>query len=182
MKKSFLTFVRISVLVACLMGGVYLCLNVSFSTRPSHYARHEALATIRLSLNATSNTPSKESAGYSGTTTIPPEKQEQRQIIFIKVHKAASSTVQNILLRFSLARDLNILLPIHPRDHINDFGSSIDPNRILPHPTGGLFDILCDHVIFNEDVIAPYFPTFTVRIAIVREPLQQMLSALAYFS
>ena len=111
-----------------------------------------------------------------------PAGREQRQVIFIKVHKAASSTVQNILLRFSLARDLNILLPLDPRDHLNDFGSEINPNKIIPHPTGGLFDILCDHIIFNENTIAPYFPDFAVRVAIVRDPLQQMLSALAYFT
>ncbi|RUS74185.1 hypothetical protein EGW08_018053, partial [Elysia chlorotica] len=105
---------------------------------------------------------------------------EVRQIVFAKVHKAASSTLQNILLRFALARDLNVLIPSHPpvfsdrHSHISGF---------LPHPGGHgkPFDIHCTHVIYNETEVAKYFTTDAVRIAILREPIQQAISALWYY-
>ncbi|GFO47913.1 galactose-3-o-sulfotransferase 3 [Plakobranchus ocellatus] len=107
---------------------------------------------------------------------------EIRHVVFIKVHKAASSTLQNIMFRFSLARNLSVLLPKNPLDHINDSGRAINPDRIISHPKEGYFDILCDHIIFDEEVLAQYFPETAVRVAIVRDPMQQALSALVYFS
>ena len=106
---------------------------------------------------------------------------EVRHIVFAKVHKAASSTVQNILLRFALDRDLNVLLPARP-PIFTDQSSHI--TGILPHPDGEgkLFDIHCTHVIFNEREISRYFPASSVRFAILREPIGQAVSALAYYS
>ncbi|GFN86348.1 galactose-3-o-sulfotransferase 3 [Plakobranchus ocellatus] len=109
---------------------------------------------------------------------------EIRQVVFAKVHKAASSTVQNILVRFALARDLNVLLPSIRKNgfSIDESGSNIDPTRIIPHPANKKFDILCSHLIYNEDVIGKYVASSAFRVAILREPLDQSLSALIYYS
>ena len=42
----------------------------------------------------------------TGRTCLP-----QRKIAFAKTHKTASSTVQNVLLRYGLANNLEFLLP-----------------------------------------------------------------------
>ena len=108
---------------------------------------------------------------------------EIRQVVFAKVHKAASSTVQNILLRFAMARNLSVLLPQAPKTSIfSERTSKINPELVIHHPAGFRFDIFCSHVIYDDSVIAKYFPQSAVRVAILREPLKQALSALAYYS
>ena len=102
-------------------------------------------------------------------------------MVFAKVHKAASSTVQNILLRFGVFRELNILFSARSL-HLSDRHSRIE--HIIPHPQGDgkPFDILCSHLIFNASEISKYFRDSAVRVAILREPMHQSLSALAYYS
>ncbi|GFO37280.1 galactose-3-o-sulfotransferase 3 [Plakobranchus ocellatus] len=111
----------------------------------------------------------------------PNQVSEIRQVVFAKVHKAASSTVQNILLRFALARDLDVFLPIKG-PVINDRGSAIEPEQMIRHPKGKLFDILCSHVVYNRQILGQYFPDSAVRVAIIREPMRQALSALHYYA
>ena len=107
---------------------------------------------------------------------------EIRQVVFAKVHKAASSTVQNVLLRFALARNLSVLL--RKRGHnIDEQSSHILHDEMLPHPYGKRkFDILCSHLIYNHEEIAHYFRDDTVRVAILREPMKQAISALVYYA
>ncbi|KAK3758189.1 hypothetical protein RRG08_005369 [Elysia crispata] len=100
-----------------------------------------------------------------------------RQVVFAKVHKAASSTLQNILLRFAMAKDLDVLLP-KTGEHLNEIFPKIHPEDLIEHAEGQKFDILCNHLIFNEDEIAVYIPRNALRFAILREPLSQTLSAL----
>ncbi|GFO37255.1 galactose-3-o-sulfotransferase 3 [Plakobranchus ocellatus] len=111
----------------------------------------------------------------------PNQVSEIRQVVFAKVHKAASSTVQNILLRFALARDLDVFLPKRGTI-INDNGSAIEPWQMIRHPKGKLFDILCSHIVYNRQILGQYFPDSAVRVAIIREPMQQALSALHYYA
>ena len=107
--------------------------------------------------------------------------EEIRQVVFAKVHKAASSTVQNILLRFAMARDLDVLLPLR-QNHISELTPKIDPKIIIPHQRGKPFDILCNHIIFDANQIAAYIPTSAFRFGILREPMAQALSALQFYS
>ncbi|RUS83496.1 hypothetical protein EGW08_008746 [Elysia chlorotica] len=112
---------------------------------------------------------------------IPREGPEIRQVIYAKVHKAASTTMQNIFMRFALARDLNVLLHVN-KTSISESGSYFSRYEVVPLPRGKQFyDILCSHVIFNEHHLARFFPKTAARVAMVREPLSQALSALRYY-
>ena len=102
-------------------------------------------------------------------------------MIFAKVHKAATSTVQNILVRFSLSRELDVLLP-KTGNHINEFRPEIDPTALIESPDGKFFDILCSHLVFDEEEIASYIPRYAFRFGILRAPLSQVLSALRFYS
>ena len=112
---------------------------------------------------------------------LPQAEPEVRQVVFAKIHKAASSTVQNILLRFAVFRDLNVLLADRQL-HLNERDGTI--KKIIPHPEGEgkPFDILCSHFNYNASEIARFFPDSAARVAILREPLKQSVSALAYYS
>ena len=50
----------------------------------------------------------------------------QRKIAFAKTHKSASSTVQNVLLRYGLANGLEFLLPAKR----NYLGNMLEPFAI----------------------------------------------------
>ncbi|RUS79059.1 hypothetical protein EGW08_013185 [Elysia chlorotica] len=121
--------------------------------------------------------------GKQGTQTAGKGRagDEVTQVVFAKVHKAASSTVQNVLLRFAMARDLDVMLP-RAQDHVNEFGSKIDRSLLIEHRSGQSFDILANHLVFNEDEIAAYIPRTAFRFGILREPLSQALSALQYYT
>ncbi|GFO48916.1 galactose-3-o-sulfotransferase 3 [Plakobranchus ocellatus] len=103
------------------------------------------------------------------------------QVVFIKVHKAAGSTVQNILTRFAMARDLDLLLPIIGPT-INEGGPFIDPEKVIHHPEGKLFDILSSHLVYNKQQLAKYFPESAMRVTIIREPMKHAISALRFYS
>ena len=107
---------------------------------------------------------------------------ETRQVVFVKVHKAASSTVQNILLRFAMARDLSALLPIN--GHIISQDSKAIPRAdMIPQVQGKqIYDILCSHVVYDSDQVGQYFAETAFRVTIIREPMKQVLSALAYYT
>ena len=108
---------------------------------------------------------------------------EVRQVVFVKVHKAASSTMQNILLRFAMSRNLSVLLPRQPtRTSLNEITPILNRNMVIQQPPGRNFDILCNHVIYNKKQISKYIPPSSVRVAILRQPLKQTLSALEYYT
>ena len=91
----------------------------------------------------------------------------QRKIAFAKTHKTASSTVQNILLRYGLAIGAEFLLPWSN----NYLGSMLNPftveqmdkadqrkvpwHRTLRRSSGG-YDISCFHCKWNNTAMRFY--------------------------
>ena len=98
-----------------------------------------------------------------------------------QVHKAASTTVFNVFIRFAMSRQLNVMFPRH-----GNILSQGKPGlrELAPHPKAPPFhfDILCNHVIFNYKTISPYFPPDTKYVAIVRDPWTQVHSAYYYYT
>ena len=98
---------------------------------------------------------------------------EIRHIGFLKVHKAGSSTLQNIFFRFGLKRNLTFVLPKN-RYHFN-----ID--ETLPVRTGRHYDILAIHSTYKKEKYDKILPSDKVNIAIVREPIDRLVSAAYYY-
>ena len=100
---------------------------------------------------------------------------EVSHIGFLKVHKAGGTTMLNMLFRFGLKRNLTFVIPKAKDIYIN-------PNKTLPVKQGGHYDILAVHVdAFNKVMFDQLLPHDKVNIAIVREPLDRMISAAYYF-
>lgn len=102
-----------------------------------------------------------------------------RHIAFIKVHKAASTTVQNIFLRYGYEHNLVFALP--KRGSIISKRKSIRTDNILAPPKNRSYDIMCSHARFNKEACQKILPTDTIYIGIVREPFGQFQSNLQYF-
>ena len=104
---------------------------------------------------------------------------EVRHIGFLKVHKAASSTIQNIFFRFGHQRNLSFVFTTDA----NYFSRKKEEHYpILPPRYRTGYDILCNHGIFNYETYASILPADTVYIAIVRDPLELFLSSVNYYT
>ncbi|XP_050400041.1 galactose-3-O-sulfotransferase 2-like [Patella vulgata] len=106
-------------------------------------------------------------------------KREVRHIGFLKVHKAASTTIENMMIRFSQSRKLTAVLP-KDGHHLSVKNAHPKSWKFFPIPTNHTFDILFNHVIFSAVGFRTYLPSDSVYIASVREPFQQMISAFYY--
>ena len=126
---------------------------------------------------------SSENGGLTDVVT-PRHKPKTRHIprthiAFLKVHKAASSTVQNILYRFGSGHNLSFVLPQEghyiSKDPYNYF------NILPPLDKAGKFDILCNHAVYNEAKFKILMHDDAFYLAIVRNPLQRFVSAAYYY-
>lgn len=107
-------------------------------------------------------------------------KTEVHHVFFLKVHKAASSTVQNIMFRFALSRHLLVMVP--KEGHIlSQATKNWESKAIHLPPEAARFDMLCSHLVFNEDIIRRRLHLDTIYIGVVRHPLDRFVSAFSYY-
>ncbi|XP_060074562.1 galactose-3-O-sulfotransferase 3-like [Ylistrum balloti] len=93
-------------------------------------------------------------------------------IAFIKVPKAASTTVQNIFLRYGDEKNLTFALPRKP----SGGGEFLTSRYFYPPPNGRMFDIACTHIRYNRQQFSSVLPNDTRYIGIVREPFSHFRS------
>lgn len=80
---------------------------------------------------------------------------EVRHIGFVKVHKAASSTMSNIFYRFGKKRNLTFVFTRHP----NYFSRTASITYPLIKPSKRIgYDILCNHGVFNKTLYSSILP------------------------
>ena len=108
------------------------------------------------------------------------------QIGFLKVHKAASTTVQAIFLRFGWKKNLTFVLP--PEFNYFRYPNIISlhdpPNErnTLPPPVNTSFDILCHHVLYDKEAWYKVLPSGYALIGSVRNPWELFKSMLNYMN
>ncbi|XP_041366894.1 galactose-3-O-sulfotransferase 2-like [Gigantopelta aegis] len=116
----------------------------------------------------------------TGIKFIVQNKQEIHHVFFLKVHKAASSTGMNIMMRFALSRNLSIMIPRRIRNSFSQ-QSTLRADLILDYSPGTVYDIACNHVVFEKKKIIQFMPPDTVFIGTVRHPFSQFRSAFLYY-
>lgn len=113
-------------------------------------------------------------------------RREIPHVAFLKVHKTASSTAQNVFLRFGDSRKLTFILAhTHGEStwlNVISYVNSITKDNVVPPPPGKHYEILCCHVIYNRESFEKVLPEDTVYIGIVREPYSRFQSAVKYFN
>lgn len=105
-------------------------------------------------------------------------------VSFLKVHKAGSTTVMNIFLRFAIENNLNIVLPNKAEGYgfnYLGYGNTVSSDRIVPLPENETYNILCNHVVYNKDAFRSILPPDTVYVGILREPASHFVSAADYY-
>ncbi|KAH6921545.1 hypothetical protein HPB50_002184 [Hyalomma asiaticum] len=101
-----------------------------------------------------------------------------RSICFLKMHKCASSSVQNILMRYGETRNLTFALPSR--------GNLMGYPRVFKRSMAAVgkppFDILAHHTRFNEAEMRAVLGPDVVFVTIVREPAALFESLYSYFN
>lgn len=108
-------------------------------------------------------------------------KQERTNVFFLKAHKCASSTLQNILMRFGLERGLSFVLP---KTH-NYIGNPdmFNPDMIDEDyaTTDGKYNIFTHHSRYNTEGVRSVMYDDAVYITILRHPAEVYESIFSYY-
>ncbi|XP_077544742.1 galactose-3-O-sulfotransferase 2-like [Haemaphysalis longicornis] len=92
-------------------------------------------------------------------------------IVFLKTHKCASSTVMNILLRFGSAHNLNFVLPKSKKTHYLGHPQPFNRKLVADLPPCNMtYNILTHHTRFNFEEMRQLMPHDTLYITILRRP------------
>ena len=97
-------------------------------------------------------------------------------VTFLKTHKCASSTIQNILMRYGLKNHLTFSLPPGGGNHIG-WPRAFQPNMLRKSKPP---DIHCYHSTFSPSLLTT-MPADAINIAAVRDPLTQIRSEYIYY-
>ncbi|KAF8790992.1 Galactose-3-O-sulfotransferase 3 like protein [Argiope bruennichi] len=105
----------------------------------------------------------------------------RHNIVFLKTHKCASTSVQNILMRYAHQRNLTIVVPVFPKNHYFSLTRPFRKEMVAGAPWENLgYNILCHHMVFNKAVIEKVMPKDSVYISIVRNPVSLFESLYEY--
>ncbi|XP_071040423.1 galactosylceramide sulfotransferase-like [Parasteatoda tepidariorum] len=113
----------------------------------------------------------------SATNSCKPRK----NIVFLKTHKCASSSIQNIFTRYGYRHGLNFVLPMKGSyiGHPEPFNWTMVPN---PRKYGLHYNILTHHCRFNYEEIRRKFPDNVVFVTIVRNPVDLFESLFSFYN
>ncbi|CAI6344555.1 unnamed protein product [Macrosiphum euphorbiae] len=105
---------------------------------------------------------------------------EKKRIFFMKTHKCASSTVQNILMRFGHMENLDFLLP----DMNNYIGNPIHFNISMISNNYSTedrkFDMFVHHTRYSQEIKSVMRPG-TIYVTILREPTALFQSLYSFY-
>ena len=105
-------------------------------------------------------------------------------IVFIKVHKAGSTTMANIFLRYAYKNNLSVAVPAGADKVWLGWPGQISRNRIMPpYPGSGRkeeYNILAHHSVYNEQLMGKIMPMDSMYTAIIRQPYEHFLSSFRY--
>ncbi|XP_072024100.1 LOW QUALITY PROTEIN: galactosylceramide sulfotransferase-like [Amphiura filiformis] len=120
-----------------------------------------------------------EVAQQQNTEEPPRQCTPRRNIVFLKMHKCGSSTLQNILFRYGEKHDLDFVLPAVGNYLADGIRSPFDKRFMLPFPTKE-YNILCCHSRFSEKGMEEVMPQDSVYVSILREPVSMYESIFTY--
>ncbi|XP_045172791.2 galactose-3-O-sulfotransferase 2-like [Mercenaria mercenaria] len=120
------------------------------------------------------NVISKVEATQSTANLSRARKNLTTHVAFLKVHKAGSTTMQNLFFRFGLRHNLNILLP-KSGNYLNVASQKI------PLKPGEHYDVFACHTVYRKQWFDSLLPADSVYIGIVREPVSRMISSAYYY-
>uniref|UniRef100_K7FPZ3 Galactose-3-O-sulfotransferase 2 n=1 Tax=Pelodiscus sinensis TaxID=13735 RepID=K7FPZ3_PELSI len=105
----------------------------------------------------------------------------QTNLMFLKTHKTASSTIMNILFRFAEKHNLSVALPAGQDVHLGyphcfkaQFAEGFET-------LGQSYNIMCNHLRFSLPEVQRVMPNTTTYFSILRDPVSLMESSYVYY-
>jgi hypothetical protein len=114
-----------------------------------------------------------------------PHCRPQTNVVAVKVHKCASSTVSNIIIRHGMKHNLVFGLPRHDEAHIG-WPMALQPERDIRdfktiRNRNITINAIAHHLVFDGTLLKTIMPKNTSYFAIIRRPLGQFISTLNFF-
>ncbi|XP_067664161.1 galactosylceramide sulfotransferase-like, partial [Haliotis asinina] len=106
-------------------------------------------------------------------------------LAFLKVHKCGGSTIANILQRFVIRNQLNVVLPnkdtwSYGFNHLGH-NQNFTMKSVIPIPRNETYNVICHHVEYNRTMFKKLLPKDAPFFAIVRDPEDRFVSAAFYY-
>uniref|UniRef100_A0A3B3TSD8 Galactose-3-O-sulfotransferase 3 n=1 Tax=Poecilia latipinna TaxID=48699 RepID=A0A3B3TSD8_9TELE len=101
-------------------------------------------------------------------------------IVFLKTHKTASTTMQNILFRFAERNNLMVALPVQACGHQFCYPRTFSSHFVHLHTLRP--NLITNHMRFNKTALQRLMPNDTIYITILREPASMFESLFTYYS
>ena len=130
-------------------------------------------ATVNLSSTVTATSTAKTIAA----TCL---NQERRNIVLIKVHKAASTTAVAIIERYGYKHNMTLAVKAPTRFGPHILSSSGKFQRKMVHQWQRGYNLLTNHVRYNRTEMNAVVPNATY-VTIIRDPVKHFESAFSYF-
>ncbi|XP_051921452.1 galactose-3-O-sulfotransferase 3 [Hippocampus zosterae] len=106
-------------------------------------------------------------------------KAKRTDVTFLKTHKTAGSTVQNILFRFAERNGLTVALPKQQCGHHFCYPKTFSANFVHPHTLPP--NIIGNHLRFDAGELRRVAPPRAVYVTILREPAAMFESLFTYY-
>ena len=152
-----------------------------FTTTPSaSHLSSTRLATTGVEIS-TSENPRSDVRPSLKPNLIHARCKSQERVLFLKTHKTGSSTVTNVLNRYTDNNNLTMLLPRHMQ-----LGTFYWPHRFrtiyAKIQRNSLPNVLANQARFNQKPMNEIFPRSTTKyITMLRDPITQWESSFNYF-
>ncbi|NXH17706.1 G3ST2 sulfotransferase, partial [Bucco capensis] len=102
-------------------------------------------------------------------------------IMFLKTHKTASSTILNIMFRFAERYNLTVALPADQRFHLG-YPKTFQASFVEGFQAiGQNYNIMCNHLRFNPSEVGKVMPANTFYFSILRNPIPLLESSYVYY-
>ena len=140
---------------------------------------------ILLSLKLLGNTPLHHKPASDMHAGFPASHvgtcREQRNIVFIKIFKCASSTLVSMFNRFGYVRNLTFVLPVENKIYLG-WPYQLQDGYFRPRKRGySVFNMLTGHSVYTQHILEELMPEDTVYITSIREPYSHFKSTFHYY-
>ncbi|XP_043406371.1 galactose-3-O-sulfotransferase 3 isoform X1 [Chelonia mydas] len=140
-----------------------------------------ALSTLSLLIHQSTHLNCRSPKPSSpGCPTAPSPRPKHTSVAFLKTHKTAGTTVQNILFRFAEQHDVTVALPHHACDHQFCYPRNFSARFVHPHTLPPR--IIASHLRFQRQELRRLMPNDTLYVTILREPVAMFESLFTYYN
>uniref|UniRef100_A0A8C4WN25 Galactose-3-O-sulfotransferase 3 n=1 Tax=Gopherus evgoodei TaxID=1825980 RepID=A0A8C4WN25_9SAUR len=129
-----------------------------------------ALSTLSLLIHQSVHLNWSPKPSSPGCPPAPSSHPKHTSVAFLKTHKTAGTTVQNILFRFAEQHNVTVALPHHACDHQFCYPRNFSARFVHPH------------LRFQHQELHRLMPNDTLYVTILREPVAMFESLFTYYN